>query len=381
MKPIYLDYNATTPLDPQVVEAMLPFIHEHFGNPSSSHVYGRRAARAVDLARLQTAALLNCAGEEIVFTGGGSESNNHAIRGAAFANRDRGDHVITSAIEHPAVMEVCRFLETIGFRVTYIGVDGQGLVDVAEVARAVTPRTILISIMHANNEVGTIQPIAEIAGIARRHGVLVHTDAAQSAGKIPTDVQAMGVDLLSVAAHKLYAPKGVGALFVRRGVRLEKLIHGAAHEGNRRAGTENVAGIVGLGKACELCGIDREAHAARLGMLRDRLHAGLREIAPPPRLNGHPELRLPNTLSLGFPGVRADALLRRLTGVAVSAGAACHSGAVEMSATLRAMDVPVEYAMGTIRFSIGRFTTEAEIDRAIHEIAAVLAGAENSQDR
>jgi cysteine desulfurase NifS/selenium donor protein len=372
VQPIYLDYNATTPLDPAVIAAMRPYLDTHFGNPSSGHAYGVRTKRAVETARRQVAELLGARPDEIVFTSGGSESNNLAIRGAACALRDKGNHIITSAVEHPAVSEVCRHLETQGFRVTVVPVDEFGRAAPADVEKALTPATVLVTIMHANNEVGTIQPIHEIAEIARRRGVLVHTDAAQSIGKIPVNVDELGADLLSVAGHKLYAPKGVGALYIRTGVKLEKLIFGADHERNWRAGTENVLEIVGLGKACELVGQQLEQRAAHMRELRDRLHDGIAAQIRDVRLNGHPELRLPNTLSLSFRGIEANAILSELTDVAASAGAACHADEVTMSPTLEAMKVPVDYAMGTIRFSTGALLTEAEVDRAIEAVTAVV---------
>jgi cysteine desulfurase NifS/selenium donor protein len=371
-KPIYLDYNATTPLDPRVVEAMQPFISEHFGNPSSVHAYGVVAKKAVEKARRQVANLLGCEVYEIVFTSGGSESNNHVIKGAALASSEEGNHIITSAIEHPAVTEVCKYVEQYGYEVTYLPVDEFGLVDPVAVEEAIRPETILITIMHANNEIGTIEPIAEIADIAHRHGVLIHTDCAQSVGKIPVTVDALGVDLLTVAGHKIYAPKGVGALYVRSGVSLVNLIHGADHEMKRRAGTENVVEIVGLGAACAVIQAELEQHYDHMKAMRDRLEAGLKEKFPDIRVNGHPDLRLPNTLSVSFRGLEANTILSELTGVAASAGAACHSDRVDVSPVLEAMGVPVEYAMGTIRFSVGRFTTDEEIYRAIREVADVV---------
>ena len=379
---IYLDNNATTPLDPKVSGAMMPFLDGMFGNPSSVHDFGTVAAKAVINARKQAASLLACSPDEVVFTGGGTESNNFAIKGVAYANRSHGNHIITSSIEHPAVTEVCNYLEEDGFRITRVGVDTFGIVDPEEIRRAILPGTILITIMHANNETGSIQPIAEISRIARESGVLFHTDAAQSVGKIPVDVNELGVDLLSVAGHKLYAPKGVGILYIRRGVKLTKLLHGADHEANRRAGTENVISIAGLGKAAELVGSGQLAVGSHhvttspqhhgttapwhhLQFLRDLLHNGISKEIPEVRLNGHPEKRLPNTLSLGFPGVEANTLLQAMKGIAASAGAACHAGEEGVSGVLTAMCVPTEYAMGTIRFSLGRFTTVEEIRRAI----------------
>jgi len=369
MNPIYLDYNATTPIDHEVAEAMKPYLVEFFGNPSSSHWYGIQAKKAIDIARSQVADLLGCQPDEIIFTSGGSESNNYAIKGAAFANRTRGNHIITSAIEHPAVTEVCNYLEAKEFRVTYLPVDEFGLVDVVKLQEAITPQTILISLMHANNEVGTIQPISGISELARQNGIIIHTDAAQSVGKIPTRVNELGIDLLSVAGHKLYAPKGIGALFIRKGTNLEKLIHGAGHERDKRAGTENVLGIVGLGKACEIAKRDLKKNMAHMKSMRNSLHLGLQEIVGEIRLNGHMEKRLPNTLSVGFPNIEADKLLLKIKGVAASAGAACHSEHASISHVLTAMSVPEKYAIGTIRFSTGKMTTAIEIDRAIKIIA------------
>jgi len=371
-KPIYLDYNATTPIDPEVADAMLPYLREHFGNPSSSHWFGVQTRQAVERARRQVADLLGCHADEIVFTSGGSESNNFAIKGAALASKDHGRHVITSQIEHPAVINVCKWLEEQGFRVTYLPVDEYGLVDPEAVRKAITSETVLITIMHANNEVGTIQPISEISQIAREHQILFHTDAAQSVGKIPTNVRELGIDLLSIAGHKFYAPKGVGALYVRRGVELEKLVHGADHEQDRRAGTENVLEIVGLGKAAEIADRDLEKNAAHMRSMRDRLWQGLEDNIPGLRLNGHPEKRLPNTLSVAFPGVDANTLLSELEEVAASPGAACHHDVTEPSAVLVAMKVPRDFAFGTIRFSAGRHTTQEEIDQAIEAITQAV---------
>jgi cysteine desulfurase len=365
MKPIYLDYNATTPIDPEVAEAMRPYLYEHFGNPSSAHWYGKQTRQAVEKARQQVAGLLHCRPDEVIFTSGGSEANNYAIKGVAFANRSKGNHIITSAIEHPAVIEVGKYLETKGFEVTYLPVNAYGLVELESVENAIRPQTILITIMHANNEVGTVQPIADIAHLAKRHGIVVHTDAAQSVGKIPTRVAALGVDLLTIAGHKLYAPKGVGALYIRPGVRLEKLIHGADHERNHRAGTENVLEIVGLGQACAIAQRDLDRNMAHMQQMRDRLEVGLRRHLSDMRSNGHPADRLPNTLSVSFPHLEANRLLEVMEGVAASSGAACHADAVDVSAVLTAMQVPLEYAMGTLRFSVGKMTTAEEIDRAV----------------
>lgn len=367
MTQIYLDYNASTPIDPAVAAAMRPFLDEAFGNPSSGHWASRPAKAALENARGQVAELLGCAPDEVVFTSGGSEANNHALKGTFFALRAKGNHIITSVAEHPAILVPCRFLERLSARVTYLPVDGTGRVDPEAVRRAITPRTILISIMHANNEVGTIQPIEEIGAIARAHGIRFHTDAAQSVGKIPTRVGTLGFDLLSIAGHKLYAPKGVGALYVRRGIELEPLIHGAGHERGRRAGTESALLAVGLGTACSLA-MDLEP-MARVRALRDRFWQALREdFGDGVVLNGHPEHRLPNTLNVAFVDVIGAEVLAGLNGVAASTGSACHSGRVELSPVLAAMGVPERVGMGAVRFSLGRNTTDAEIDIVIDQL-------------
>ncbi|MFN2251525.1 MAG: cysteine desulfurase family protein [Anaerolineae bacterium] len=373
MRPIYLDYNATTPVDSAVAAAMQPYIVEHFGNPSSSHSYGLAAKRAVEEARTQVAEMLGCNRECVVFTSGGSESNNHALKGVASARRSQGKHIITSAIEHPAVTEVCRHLTDGGFDVTYVPVDEHGLVDPADVADSVRPDTILISVMHANNEVGTVEPIAEICAIARRHGIIVHSDCAQSVGKLPVHVDELGVDLLSIAGHKAYAPKGVGALYVREGVGLDKLIHGADHERGRRAGTENVSQIVGLGRACALVTEGLARHTAHLSAMRDRLELGLSRRVADIVVNGHPQRRLPNTSSISFGGLLAAELLAAVPGVAASAGAACHSDGTAVSSVLDAMGSTPERALGTVRFSVGRPTTQGEIDAAVEMVAQAVA--------
>ena len=365
MKPIYLDYNGTTPHDPEVIAAMRPYLEEEFGNPSSGHRYAVKPRQALNTARRQVAGLLRCAPEEVVFTSGGTEANNWAIAGTAHALRDRGRHIITSRFEHPAVLNVCAFLEKDGYEVTYLPVGEFGLVDVADVQAALRPDTILITIMHANNEVGTIQPIAEMAALAKSRGIRVHTDAAQSLGKITVDVNALGVDLLSMAGHKLYAPKGVGALFIRKGVALETFMHGAGQEMGRRAGTENILEIVGLGKACDIAARDLERQRRHMQEMRDRLHAAIAAGVRDVRLNGHPEKRLPNTLSLSFRDLEANRILDAIgLEVAASAGAACHADSVEISHVLKAMGVPVEWAKGTLRLTTGRMTTASEIDRA-----------------
>jgi cysteine desulfurase len=362
VSPIYLDYNATTPVDPAVLDAMLPFLKERFGNPSSAHAYGKVAHDAVEAARAQVAALIGAEPDEIVFTGGGSEASNLAIKGVCFAHglRPSDVHIITTAVEHPATAKPIEFLRTLGAAVTVLPVDRFGLIDPDDVKRAITSRTRLVSIMHSNNEVGTLMPIHEVAAICRATCV-PHTDCAQSLGKVPVNVNELGVDLLTVAGHKLYAPKGVGALYVRRGVKLEPLVHGAGHEKGRRAGTENVPYVVGLGKACEIAMRSLPAATVRLRALRDRLHAALGDRVV---LNGHPERRLPNTLNVNFVGHIGAELLAKAPGVAASTGSACHEGRVNLSPVLAAMGVPPELGRGAVRLSVGRFTTENEVDRA-----------------
>ena len=368
-KRIYLDFNASTPLAPEVAAAMRAVLEEPFGNPSSTHWAGVPGREAVEKARVQVARLLNCNPSEVVFTSGGSESNNHALKGVYFAKQIADGHVITTQVEHPAVISPCKFLETLGATVTYLAVDRYGRVDPDDVRRALTPRTILISVMHANNEVGTIQPITEIAGIAHDHDVFFHTDAAQSVGKIATDVQSLGADLLSLAGHKLYAPKGVGALYIREGVRVESLIHGASHEGGRRAGTENVLLDVGLGAACELA---RFREMGSTQKLRDLFWDLLQtEFGDRVVMNGHPNKRLPNTLNVSFVGRVGSDILRQLDGVAASTGSACHSGSVELSPVQKAMAIAPEIGMGAIRFSLGPATTRTEIQDVLDRLRQI----------
>jgi cysteine desulfurase len=377
MDRIYLDFNASTPVAPEVAAAMRPLLETCFGNPSARHWAGVSARQALEAARAEVAALLGCAVDEIVFTSGGSEANNLAIKGVFFffSARHRGNHIVTTQIEHPATLQPCRFLERLGASVTYLPVDGTGRVDPEAVRKALTPHTVLVSIMHANNEVGTLQPIEAIAQITRERGILLHTDAAQSVGKVPTHVDQLGVDLLSVAGHKLYAPKGVGALFVRRGVTLEPLIHGAGHEGERRAGTESVLLAVGLGRACTLAAASSMSDIERL---RDRLWDGLRAaFANRVVLNGHPTQRLPNTLNLSFVGRVGADILARLEGVAASTGSACHTGRVELSPVLAAMGVPENVGMGAIRFSLGRSTTEAEVEEVVRRLQRAVPASGN----
>ena len=369
---IYLDHNASTPIAPQVREAMLPFLAEHHGNPSSAHWAGAPAAQAVADAREQLAALLGCSPHEVVFTSGGTEANNTALKGVVEAAGAERPHIVTTAVEHPAIVEPCRYLERHGVDVTVVGVDATGLVDPDDIAAAIRPETVLVSVMHANNEVGTVEPIAEISRITREAGVLLHSDAAQSVGKVPTRVDDLGVDLLSVAAHKFYGPKGVGALYVREGTRLEPFMHGAGHESGRRAGTENVLLDVALGAAAELAG----DLAWTLGVrdLRDWLWLQLQDRwGERVVLNGHPTARLPNTLNVSLLGRDGRAVLAAMPEVAASTGSACHSGGTEPSPVLAAMGVPREVGAGAIRLSLGRKTTRAELETLLERLAEVLS--------
>ena len=369
--PIYLDYNATTPIDPVVVAAMLPYLSEHFGNPSSSHSYGHVAHKAVDAARAQVAQLLGCTAKEITFTGGGSESDNLAIRGIALAYQDKGNHIITQITEHPAVLQTCHALERLhGFRVTYLPVDRSGRVSIEEVEAAIDNKTVLITIMHANNETGTLQPIAEIAKIARKHGVLLHTDAAQSAGKIPVRVEELGVDLLTVAGHKLYAPKGIGALYGRQDLNLEPVIYGGGQESGRRSGTESVAHMIALGTACLLAQEQLSENETRLRSMRDNLQRVIKEGAHGHvHLNGHVTERLPNTLNISVDGVNGEEVLAITPEIASSTGSACHEGSTDPSPVLMAMDFSRERALGAMRLTLGRWSTEEEIARAARLLA------------
>jgi cysteine desulfurase len=372
-KPIYLDYNATTPHDPEVIAAMRPFFEEEFGNPSSSHYYGSKPRQAVIRARQQVASLLNCKPEEIIFTSGGTESNNFAIKGCSGVFCSKGNHIITTQIEHPAVIEVCKFLETIGFEITFLPVDEFGLVNPADVAAAIKKETILISVMHANNEVGTVEPITEIAQMAKKHDIAFHTDAAQSVGKIPVDVNRLGVDLLSIAGHKVYAPKGVGALYIRQGLAPLKFMHGAGQEMAVRGGTENVLEIVGLGTACEIAKRDLAKNLKHMQTMRDRLYEGIKKGCDQIKLNGHPQQRLPNTLSISFLGLEVNRILDAIGNeVAASAGAACHSDTVQISDILTAMNVPLDWAKGTLRLTTGRMTTTTDIDKAVQVICEAV---------
>lgn len=369
--PIYLDYNATTPLAPEVLEAMIPALRENWGNPSSAHAYGQRAKQALDLGRQQVAMLLGCEPEEIVFTSGGTESDNAAIVGAAEALQSRGRHVITSSIEHPAVDRACNYLESRGWHVTRVGVNASGQVEVERLEAAVRPDTVLISLMHANNETGVMQPLRELAASARRRGIVTHTDAAQSVGKLPTGVDQLGVDLLTVAGHKLYAPKGVGALYIRRGTPFAGFMRGAGQEAGQRSGTEDVPQIVGLGAACELARRELPRRAAHLQDMRDRLERNLRRFIPDLLVHGGSVERLPNTLSAAIPRVQAQRLLPRLQRVATSAGAACYSGKARPSSVLLAMGLAQELALCTLRLTVGRSTSPEEVDAAAEEIGKI----------
>jgi len=370
-KPVYLDYNATTPIDPEVVDEMLPYLWTHFGNPSSSYSIGRKSKDAVMRARRQVADLIHAHPDEIIFTSGGTESNNMAIRGIAFANQEKGKHIISSMIEHPAVTEVCKYLETLGWEVTYVPVDHYGRVNPEEVGKAIRPDTVLITIMHANNEVGTIQPLTEIGAIASKNRIIFHTDAAQSVGKIEKDVEKSGIGLLSIAGHKLYAPKGIGALYIRKDIRIEKLIYGANQEKGLRPGTENVPFIVALGKACEIAKRDLDKNQEHMYRMRERLLNGLREKSGlAVSLNADLKNCLPNTLSIAFEKVDAHALASLVSNeVLLSTGSACHADSVEISSVLDAMGVDLLTAAGTVRISTGKFTTEEEIDQAIQAIS------------
>jgi cysteine desulfurase len=369
---VYLDHNASTPVHPEVVQEMLPFFGEVYGNPSSVHAFGREAREGMDRGRERVARFLGVAPDDIVFTSGGTESDNLAIKGVAQA-RGRG-HLITSRIEHHAVLRTCQWLETQGFAVTYLGVDEYGMVDPDEVKRAIRDDTIAITIMHANSEVGTIQPIAAIGALARERGAVLHVDAVQTFGKVPIDVDAMGISLLSFSGHKIYGPKGVAALWIRRGTKMASVQHGGEHERRRRAGTENVAGIVGFGKAVEIRDRDMAEEAVRVTALRDRLWDGIRAAVPDVKLNGHPTARLPGTLNVSYRGVESESIVLGLDlkGVGVSAGSACTSGSVEPSYVLVAMGVPLEWAMGAVRHSLGRTTTAEDIDYVVESVAPIV---------
>jgi cysteine desulfurase len=374
MNPIYMDYAATTPTDKKVIEAMMPYFGEVCGNPSSLHAFGQEAKAAVEGARKRIASFLGAEPGEIVFTGGGTESDNFAIKGVAYANRKKGDHIITSVIEHHAVLETCRFLSQEGFRVTALPVDGDGLVDPAAVAGAMTDKTILVSIMHANNEIGTIQFIAEIGAMARERGIAFHTDAVQTFGHLPFTADELNCDLISASAHKLYGPKGVGLLYIRKGTRITPFIHGGEQENGRRASTLNVPGIVGFGKAVELAEASLAEEAARLTAMRDRFIRGVFDRLDGIRLNGHPTRRLPNNINISLTSVEGEGMILSLDmlGIACSTGSACSSSSVETSHVLTAIGLPKEFSHGSLRFSLGRYTGESDIDTVLETLPQVV---------
>ena len=376
MRRIYLDHAATTPTHPEVVKAMLPYFTDAFGNPSSIYSYGLEAKGAIEEARTKVAELIGARSEEIIFTSGGTEADNFALKGVAYANEHKGNHIITTPIEHHAVMEACKFLERRGFRITYLSVDEYGLVDPQDVKKAITDKTILISVMHASNEIGTIEPISEIGKIAKEAGVNFHTDAVQAVGHIPVNVDELKVDLLSISAHKLYGPKGAGALYIRKGTRSVSLIHGGEQEKRRRAGTENVPAIVGLGKAVELAGQTMNREVERLSYLRDKLIEGLVERIDNIRLNGHPRKRLPNNVNISIDFVEGESMLLNLDleGICASTGSACSSSSLEPSHVLLALGLPAEQAHGSLRFTLGRENTEADVERVLEVLPGIVAG-------
>jgi cysteine desulfurase len=374
MKRIYLDHAATTPTHPQVVQAMLPYFADTFGNPSSIHSLGQETRAAVEEARGAIASLIGAEAEEIVFTSGGTEADNLAVKGVAFANRNRGNHIITTAIEHHAVLEPCKFLAEQGFEVTHVPVDRQGLVDPEDVRKAVTDKTILISMMHANNEIGTIQPIAEIGRIAHKRGICFHTDAVQTVGHVPIDVDQIDVDLLAMSAHKLYGPKGIGALYIRKGTRISPFMHGGGQERGRRASTENVPAIVGFGKAAEIARREVSREIKQVTLLRDKLIQGLIERIEGVHLNGHPSLRLPNNANISVASVEGEAMVVSLDleGIAASTGSACTSSALEASHVLLAIGLAGELTHGSLRFTLGRETTEEEVGRVLELLPRIV---------
>jgi cysteine desulfurase len=374
LKKIYFDHNATTPVAEEIFETMVPYLKDEWGNPSSVHWAARGPKKAIDEARERVGVFLNCAPLEVIFTGSGTEGNNLAIKGTVFSRKAKGNHIITTKVEHPSVVSTCKYLEREGFEVTWLDVDPSGMIDPDQLKSSITPKTILITIMFANNETGVIFPIKEIGEIAREHKIPFHTDAVQAAGKLPLDVKELNCDLLTVSGHKFYAPKGVGALYVRRGVKIVPLIHGGHHERNRRGGTENVTGIVGLGKACDLAAREMEEDSARLKMLRDRLEKGLMERIPHTTLNGHPEKRIPNTANLSFEFVEGESLLLNLDmlGIAASSGSACTSGSLEPSHVLIAMGLSPELSHGSVRFSLGRSNTAEDVDYLIEKMPSIV---------
>jgi len=374
MRRIYLDYAATTPCDPEVLKAMEPYFFEKFGNPSSIHSFGQEAKAAIEESREKLASFLGAKPEEIIFTSGGTESNNFAVQGAAYAQEKKGNHIITTAIEHHAITEPCKLLEKKGFKVTFVGVDKEGLVSAQDIKKAITDKTILISVMHANNEIGTIQPIAEIGKIAKEKGIYFHTDAVQAVGHIPTNVNDLNADLLSLSAHKFYGPKGVGALYVRKGTRIERFLHGGDQEKGRRASTHNTPGIVGLGKAIELCRDKMQEEAQFQMFLRDRLIKEIKERIPEVYLNGHPQQRLPNNVNFSIKYIEGESILLNLDmlGIAASTGSACTSTSLEPSHVLLAIGLAHEIAHGSLRLTLGRWTTEEDINYLLEHLPSVV---------
>jgi len=375
MRKVYLDANATTPVHPEVTEAMIPFCRGIFGNASSVHSFGREARKNLEAARKKVAALINAASpDEIVFTSGGTESDNFAIKGVASALKEKGSHIITSSVEHLAVLNTCKYLEKMGCKVTYLGVDKYGVIDLEELKKSVTDKTILITIMAANNETGTIMPVEKIAQIAKDKGVTFHTDAVQMIGKMPFDVKKMGADLVSMSAHKINGPKGTGALYIKKGTRIDKFIHGGHHEKNRRAGTENVSGIVGFGKACEIMQKEGAEKYDKVKELRDELHRRIEKNIKQVMLNGHPENRLPNTLNISFKYLEGESILLSLDleGIAASTGSACTSGSLEPSHVLKAMGVEPMFAQGSVRFSLGVFNTKEDIAYVAEKLPPII---------
>ncbi len=374
MREIYLDYNATTPVDPGVVESMMPYLSEYFHNPSSLYTGSLRVRTNIESAREKVAALINSRPEEIIFTGGGSEADNMAIKGIAFSKADKGKHIITSSIEHHAVLHTCKFLEKMGYEVTYLPVDKYGFVDPDELKKSIRKDTILVSVMFANNEIGTIEPIKELAQIAHEHEVLFHTDAVQAVGKIPVDVEELEIDLLSMSAHKFYGPKGVGALYMRKGVKLTPLIHGGSQEKNRRAGTENVAGIIGMGKAAEIAIEEMQEEERKIKPLRDKLEEGILSRIPEVIVNGHPKKRLYNTLNVSIKFIEGESMLALLDakGISASSGSACTSSSLEPSHVLLAIGIPHEIAHGSLRFSLGKYNTKEDIDTVLEVLPDIV---------
>ncbi|UCH07886.1 MAG: cysteine desulfurase NifS [Deltaproteobacteria bacterium] len=374
MRRIYLDYAATTPVDPEVVKAMSPFFTETFGNPSGTYSYGQEAKEVIDEARVKVSELIGAKADEIVFTSGGTESDNFALVGVAYANQARGNHIITTPVEHHAVTETCNYLEERGFRITYVPVDEHGLVDPSDVKKAITDDTILISVMHANNEMGTIEPIVEIGKIAKEREIYFHADAVQTVGHLPVDVDELGVDLLSLSAHKFYGPKGIGVLYIRRGIEIAPFMHGGEQERRLRAGTENVPGIVGLGRAIEMAGQEMQSEAKRLTNLRDKLITGILEEIDHTRLNGHPSMRLPNNVNISFGSLEGESIVLNLDleGICASTGSACSSASLEPSHVLSAMGLSPEQVYGSVRFSLGKWTSEEMIERVLEVLPKIV---------